>query len=164
MRETLTTMCLVAAAGGALLACGSATGPGGASLCATGLGVEVCAAKSEYSPGDIVETTVRNTTSESLYVDVCSLKPAGKTDRDRPFETDYLPGTACGPDVDLDEIRSRMVEVAPGATARFEPRLPTFAFQGFYRVNVWLLDANGERVNEVPAFSGTFVVFPSAGS
>lgn len=164
MRGTFTSVCVAVSAGAAMLGCGSATGANAADLCATGQGVVVCAGKPEYRPAEMVETTVRNTTSETLYVDGCSLKAVGTTNRDSPFETAYLPTARCGADVDLDEILANMVEVPPGATARLEAPLSVFAFQGFYRINVWILDVSGERVSELPAFSGTFLVYPSAGS
>ena len=150
----------------AIAGCGSSTaGPAnGPDLCATTQGFEVCAARAEYSPNETVTTTVRNTTAQTAYVDVCSVKPVGKTSRSAPFATDYSPQFGCGSDVDLDEIVSNMVELAPGASTQVTPKIAPFAFQGFYRINVWIVDAAGERVSNEPVFSGTFEVFPSAGT
>lgn len=165
MRHTALTMTLLASAALSSTACGdSPVGADPATLCATSQGLEVCVGRGEYSPADEVETSVRNTTSETVRAGYCSMKAVGKTDLEADFETVYSPTVRCGADVDLDEIRSLMVEIPPGATETFDPPLSPFAFQGFYRVNVWILDENGERVAGLPAFSGTFLVIPTAGS
>ena len=150
--------------GAALLAaCGDSAGPGDAGLCATSQGLEVCPDRGEYKPADDVTASVRNTGSEAVFADACSIKVVGVTSRTKEFATDYSPSIRCGADVDVAEIVENMVEIPPGQTRQLMLKIPTFAFQGFYRVNVWILDSMGERVSGLPAFSGTFDVFPSAG-
>jgi hypothetical protein len=139
-------------------------GPSDDSLCSTNQGLEVCADRREYSPADDLTASVRNAGTESVFVDACSIKVVGKTSRTAKFATDYSPSIQCGSDVDMTEIVASMVEVPAGQTRELMIKIPTFAFQGFYRVNVWILDASGERVSSLPVFSGTFDVFPSAGN
>jgi hypothetical protein len=160
MRRTSLVLCAVLAN-----ACGeSVAGPNGDSLCATSQDLEVCADRREYSPAADLTASVRNVGAEGVFVDACSIKIVGKTSRTASFATDYSPSIQCGSDVDTAEIIANMVEVPAGQTRQLMIKIPTFAFQGFYRVNVWILDASGERVSGLPAFSGTFDVFPSAGS
>jgi hypothetical protein len=152
---------------GAILfaACGgSTTGSGGDSLCATTQGMEVCAGRAEYSPNDNFTASVRNTTSDPVFADGCSFKVVGKTSRTAKFEDDYSPTIQCGTDVDQEEILANLIEIAAGQTVDMLLKIPPFAFQGFYRVNVWILDDQGMQVSTVPAYSGTFEVFPSAGN
>ena len=143
---------------------GSSTGPAGAGACATSQGLEVCVDRTEYSPADEVSASLSNMTAAAMYVDGCSLKVVGKTSRDAEFETAYSPAARCGSDVDAAEILANLVEVPAGATIVLPVPISPIAFQGFYRVNVWIVDDAGERVSSLPAFSGTFEVFPSAGN
>ena len=148
-----------------LAGCGdSATGPGASGLCATSQGLEVCADRTEYRPADEVSASLTNSTSGPMYVGGCSIKVVGKTSRAAQFETAYSPAARCGPDVDADEILANLVEIPAGETLVLPVPISPIAFQGYYRVNVWILDAAGHRVASLPAFSGTFEVFPSAGS
>ena len=148
-----------------LAACGdSIAGAGAKDLCATSQGIQVCADRSEYSPNDNLVATVTNTGSESVLADGCSIKAVGKTNRASEFDAGYSPTVQCGIDVDAAEILANMVEIPAGQSVEMAIRIPPFAFQGFYRINVWILDAAGEPVATQPVYSGTFEVFPSAGS
>jgi len=147
-----------------LAGCGnSATGPG-SGPCATNQGIEICADRSSYRPGASVGLTITNRGSQTVFKDFCSVKIVGKTDRSAPFEARYNPTLLCGLDVTQEEIVANMVELAPGASIEEQHRLATFAFQGLYRVNVWILDENGDRISMTPFFTGTFDVIPTAGT
>ncbi|MFV1988610.1 MAG: hypothetical protein ACC682_15155 [Gemmatimonadota bacterium] len=143
---------------------GSTTGAGAAGLCATIQGLEVCAGRTEYKPNDTLTASVRNTTAAVVFVGGCSFKVVGKTSRTAEFDETYSPTVQCGTDVDQAEILANLIEIAAGQTVEMSLKIPPFAFQGFYRVNVWILDAEGMQVSTLPAFSGTFEVFPSAGN
>ncbi|MDX1396333.1 MAG: hypothetical protein R3195_18270 [Gemmatimonadota bacterium] len=145
--------------------CGdSSTGAEAAGLCATSQGLEVCADRTEYRPADEVSASLANSTAAPMYIGGCSIKVVGKTSREAEFETTYSPAARCGSDVDADEILANLVEIPAGETLVLPVPISSIAFQGYYRVNVWILDAAGQRVSSLPAFSGTFEVFPSAGS
>lgn len=144
------------------LACGGgATGPR-APACASQEGIRVCADRSEYRPGDVIGLTVTNTGNATVFKDFCSTEIVGRTSNDTPFEVDYDPSLLCGQDVTLEEIVADMIELAPGASIREEHRIVPFAFQGFYRVNVWILDESGTPISTGPYYSGTFEVYPTA--
>jgi hypothetical protein len=142
----------------------SLTGSGPHSLCALVQGAEVCAARSEYRPGDVVTITIHNRGTETLRVDACSIKVVGKTTEKAVFAEDYAPNIQCGVDWTIADILENMVEIAPGESVTESTKIQVFAFQGYYRVNVWLVDETGMRTAAVPAYSGTFEVYPSAGS
>lgn len=158
MRRTLFFTSLIVLAG-----CGdSAMGPG-SGRCATNQGIEICSDRSSYPPGASVGLTITNQGTTTVFKDFCSVKIVGKTDRSVPFEARYDPTLLCGLDVTPAEIVANMVELPPGASIEEQHRLTTFAFQGFYRVNVWFLDENGDRISTDPFFTGTFDVIPTAG-
>ena len=91
------------------------------------------------------------------------MKLVGKTDRAAEFEAVFEPQGRCGPGATLADIVANMVELAPGESFEDGIQIISFAFQGFYRVNVWILNADGTLAANTPAFSATFLVFPSAG-
>jgi hypothetical protein len=142
----------------------SPTGAGSAARCATTDGVEICTARAEYRPSDVVDIQIRNEGLETRYVDYCSVKIVGTTSRSAPFPEDYSPQVRCGSDWTQADIIANKIELPPGGTVQESQRIQSFAFQGYYRVNVWLVDENGDRIGETPSYSGTFEVFPSAGS
>ena len=143
-------------------ACGKSVTEPATSICATRNGAEVCAAKAQYSPGDLVRFTVRNTSGASIYKDNCSAKLVGTTTRDGKFEAVFDPTRSCGPNASMDDIVANMIELAPDESTSDSLELQTFAFQGYYRVIVWIVDSDGTLVANTPAISGTFHVFPSA--
>jgi len=143
---------------------GSLTGSGPRSLCATVQGAEICADRSEYRPGDVVSITIHNRGTETIRVDACSIKIVGKTTEEAAFAEDYAPNIQCGVDWTIADILENMVEVLPGESITESRQIQVFAFQGYYRVNVWLVDDSGARTAAVPAHSGTFEVYPSARS
>lgn len=144
-----------------VLSCGEdATGPV-VSLCATQHGLEVCVARAEYQPSQSIAVTTRNVSSSPVFKDACGTKPVGVTNLEVEFEAVYNPRLHCGPDVTISDIVERMAELAPGESVEETVRLTSFAFQGWYRVNVWLLDEEGNLAVDTPATSGIFQVFPS---
>ena len=153
-------MVLVAAA---VLSCGEdATGPEVA-VCDTRHGAEVCADRAEYERSETVVVTTRNVSSRPIFQDVCSTKLVGVTSLARTFEEDYNPRLRCGNGATAADVRANMVRIEPGES--FDERLSftLFAFQGYYRANVWIVDEEGQLAAETPATSGVFRVFPSSG-
>ena len=144
------------------LSCGGDTaGPVG-SLCATRHGVEVCAERPEYRPTQSVTFTTRNISNGPVFQDGCATKLVGVTNLATDFDETWDPRLRCGADVSRTDIVARMVEIGVDASFEASIAIPAGAFQGWYRVNVWILDAVGDRVGERPASSGIFHVFPSA--
>ncbi|WP_420441846.1 hypothetical protein [Candidatus Palauibacter sp.] len=144
-----------------VLSCGEdATGPT-ASLCATQHGLEVCVDRPEYGPSGSIAVTTRNVSGAPVFKDSCATKAVGVTNLEVEFEALYNPRLHCGPAVEKADIVERMVELDPGESATETLRLTSFAFQGWYRVNVWILDSEGNLAVETPATSGIFRVFPS---
>jgi hypothetical protein len=142
----------------------SLTGSGPRSLCDLVQGAEICAARSEYRPGDDVTITIQNRGTETIRVDACSIKIVGKTTEKAVFAEDYAPNILCGVDWTIEDVVANTVEIAPGGSVTESRQIQVFAFQGYYRVNVWLVDETGARIAPVPAHSGIFEVYPSAGS
>lgn len=142
--------------------CGSGAAGPAASVCSTRMQVEVCVDRSEYRQGQSVRVTTRNRGTASVIRDGCSTKIVGKTSRDAAFEEVFNPALRCGEGVSASDILAAAVELAPGEVYVETLDIPFFAFQGFYRVNVWLLDPDGSPASPAPAFSGTFEVFRTA--
>ncbi len=140
---------------------GDPTGPD-SGRCNVRNGAEVCAARAEYGPAQTVVFTTRNTTGGPLYKDGCSTELVGRTVFTNPFKERYDPTLRCGPNPTQADIVANMVELAPGETVQESLDLSFFAFQGFWRVNVWILNADGTLAAATPAFSGIFKVFPSS--
>ena len=143
-------------------ACGSDITEPATSFCATRNGVEVCVAGAEYSPGELVRFTVHNTSGTPVYKDSCATKLVGNTGSLGVFDEVFDPTLHCGSDASVQDIIANMIELVPGEETSDSLQLVTFAFQGYYRVNVWIVDADGALVSNAPAISGTFHVFPSA--
>lgn len=136
------------------------TGPE-SSLCATQHGLEVCVDRPEYEPRQTVTVTSRNVSGARIFKDSCAIKPVGVTNLEVEFEASYNPTLHCGRGATRSDIIQHMVELEPGDSTRETVTLPFFSFQGWYRVNVWLLDAEGNLAVDTPATSGIFQVFPS---
>lgn len=145
------------------LSCGEdATGPA-VSLCATRHGLEVCVDRHEYEPSESITVTSRNVSGARIFKDSCAIKPVGVTNLEVEFEAFYNPTLHCGREATRADIVEHMVALDPGGSTRETVTLPFFSFQGWYRVNVWLLDAEGNLAVDTPATSGIFQVFPSVG-
>lgn len=142
--------------------CGESPTGAGARACSTIDGIEVCADRSEYRPGDVISLTISNRGGETVFKDACSTEVVGKTSLSGAFEDDYDPTLHCGEDVTPADIAAAMIELPPGDAIVESQSLARFAFQGFYRVNVWILDGTGARISMTPFHSGTFEVFPTA--
>ena len=152
-----------ALAAAVVTACGSEITEPTKSLCATRNGVEVCVVgAAQYSPGDLVRFTVRNMTGASIYKDNCSTKLVGNTGGDDGFDEVLDPTLRCGSNAGVQDIVANMIELAPSEENSDSLQLVSFAFQGYYRVNVWIVDADGAVAFNTPAISGIFDVFPSA--
>ncbi|WP_420632659.1 hypothetical protein [Candidatus Palauibacter sp.] len=144
------------------LACGEdASGPA-AALCATRHGAEVCVDRPEYRPTQSVTITTRNVSGGPIFKDACATRLVGVTNLEVDFDETYDPRLRCGAGATRAEIMANMVELGPGASFEEALTIHSFAFQGYYRANVWILDAEGGLVAEAPATSGVFEVFPSA--
>ena len=144
------------------VSCGDdATGPA-SMLCETRHGLEVCVDRAEYQRTDAIAVTTTNVSGSAILKDSCATKMVGVTDLQRDFEEVYNPRLHCGSEVTRADIVEHMVEILPGASFEETLRLSTFAFQGWYRVNVWILNAEGNLAVETPAISGTFRVFPAS--
>ena len=144
-----------------LLSCGEdATGPVG-SLCATQHGLEVCVDRPEYEPRQSITVTSRNASDAPIFKDSCSTKPVGVTNLAAEFEAFYNPTLHCGRGATRADILEHRVVLEPGESVQETVTLPFFSFQGWYRVNVWLLDAEGNLALDTPATSGIFQVYPS---
>lgn len=105
---------------------------------------------------------MRNTLDRPIFRDACGTRLVGVTNLATDFDETYDPRLRCGAEVSRMDIVARMVGIAAGASLDESFAIPPGAFQGWYRVNVWILDAEGDRVGERPASSGIFQVFPSA--
>lgn len=158
MMRSLSFVVLAAAA---VLSCGEdATGPEVA-VCATRHGAEVCADRAEYQRSESVAVTTRNVSSRPIFRDVCSTKLVGVTSLARTFEEDFNPRLRCGSGATTADVRANMRRLDPGESFTESLEFTLFAFQGYYRVNVWILDEEGHIVAESPAASGVFRVFPA---
>lgn len=124
--------------------------------------VRVLTERGEYKPGTIIGVTIANKTAQPLRYDWCSLAAVGRTDSADPFDTTYRPSRRCGFGAGVDEVRARMITLAPGATERDTVTLQGAALQGQYRINLWLVDENGNVELGNPVVSNTFDVFPGA--
>ena len=144
------------------LSCGeAATGPE-ASLCDTRHSVEVCADRAEYEFTDPVTVTTRNVSSLPIFRDGCAIKLVGVTSLVREFEERYNPTLHCGRGATPAVAKANMVRIEPGASFQESLTFSPLSFQGYYRVNVWLLDEEGGLAVETPATSGIFRVFPAS--
>jgi len=144
-----------------VLSCGEdAVGPA-PSHCDTRHGVEVCVDKLEYGRSEQLIVTTTNVSGSPIFRDSCAIKPTGVTNLSTDFDEVYNPRLHCGSDVTRAEIVERMLEIAPGASVDETLRFSMHAFQGWYRVNVWILDREGSLAFDTPAVSGIFRVYPS---
>lgn len=117
-----------------------------------------CVDREEYREGDTVTWTIRSSRGDVVFLDACSIELA----RDLgTFEEGYHPQLLCGSDVDLAEIVAGMIPLGPGESLSGEYRLGGVVLQGRYRMNLWVLDAEGQRISAGPYFTPVFAIFPS---
>ncbi len=152
---------VVSVLGLGLAGCSDGFGP--SSTCQVRLGIEVCADRAEYRPGATVNFTVTNRGSQAVLIDACSYQVAGRSREALPFEWDYDPTRGCGPQATIEDVVAMMRALEPGASLAGAATIVPNAFQGFYRVGVWLVDAAGALVDDDPFTSNDFDVLPSAG-
>lgn len=106
--------------------------------------------------------TIRNTTSEPILKDGCGTKLVGKTSLGASFDLSYSAEIHCGPDPEPTGILAAAVVIDPGETIEEVLVFTSFAFQGYYRAHVWLLDETGAPGPTNPLFSGTFLMVPGS--
>ncbi len=152
---------VIAVLGFGLAACSDGFGP--SSTCQVRLGIEVCAGRDEYRPGATVDFTVTNRGSQPVLIDACSYQVSGRSREALPFVWDYDPTRGCGPEATIEDVVAMMRSLDPGASLRGAVGIAPSAFQGFYRVGVWQVDASGALVDDDPFTSNDFDVLPSAG-
>ena len=121
----------------------------------------LAAALAEYERNELIAVTTRNVSASPIFKDSCAIKPVGVTDLRREFEEVYNPRLHCGSEVTRADIIEHMVEIVPGASFEETLGISPFAFPGWYRVNVWILNAEGSLAAGTPAISGIFRVFPA---
>ena len=116
----------------------------------------------EYRQGTWIAFTITNRTPDVLRYDWCSVEHAARTSTESPFKVRYLPSRRCGFGAGIDEVREKMVVLAPAESARDSVSLSGAAFQGQYRIHVWLVDETGVADPNQPVVSNTVDVFPTA--
>ena len=151
---------ITALSAGVWTGCGDAAGPSGS--CMSNDGLELCVDRDEYRPGSHVSVELRNSTSETIHVDLCAAVALSRATVDT-FGVQYSPARRCGLDPTPEEIRSRALELTPGAVRSDVVTVSAGIPQGFYRAYYWRLDASGQLASPDPARSPEFDVFPSAG-
>jgi hypothetical protein len=149
--------------GVAALGCNEATGLG--TPCKETDGVSICIDRSQYRPSWTVRMTLKNNGSETVYQDVCSpslVRSLGTIADLDAVRGVYDPRRYCGADVTLEDIVAQMRELPPGGSLTVNVQIPVAAVQGFYRVDIWFLDAEGTNLPESPYGTQPFDVFPTA--
>jgi len=124
--------------------------------------VRVRTAYSDYRPSSTIVFTVTNITGAAVRYDWCSVFAAGRSRTEVPFATDYRADRRCGSGAGTAEVLSHMRELAPGAGEQDSVRLQPGAFQGEYRVQVWLVSADGTVLPGNPVISNSIDVYPGA--
>jgi hypothetical protein len=148
----------------AALGCNEATGLG--SPCKERDGISICIDRSEYRPTWTVRMTIKNNGSATVYQDVCSVDlvgSGGPVDRLLAIPPMYDPRRFCGQDVTPEVIVAQMRELPPGGTLTETLDIPVATFQGFFRIDIWFLDAEGAHLPGSPYTTQPFDIFPSAG-
>lgn len=143
------------------LSCGGETlGPTG-DRCGIEHGVEVCVDRLEYGTGERIVVTTRNISGSPVFKDGCGTSTVRVSDS-REVRGRYLPRLRCGVGVTRETIVARMVRLEHGAST--EEALPVrgFVVQGYYQVQVWLLNADGALAADTAVRSGVFGLVPSA--
>ena len=116
----------------------------------------------EYRQGTWIAFTIKNRTPDALRYDWCSVQHVARTSSDAPFTVRYLPARRCGFGAGIDEVREKMVTLAPTESTRDSVFLSGAAFQGQYRIHLWLVDESGVADPDNPVVSNTVDVFPTA--
>ena len=116
----------------------------------------------EYRQASWIAFTITNRTPDMLRYDWCSVSHVGRISSDTPFDVRYIPSRRCGVGAGIDEVRENMVVLAPAESARDSVFLSGAAFQGQYRIHVFLVDESGVADEDNPVVSNTVDVFPTA--
>ena len=118
--------------------------------------------RTAYRPTAAITFTITNLTSGTLRYDWCSVVAGGRTNTSKPFNIEYRPDRRCGAGAGAAEVLANMRVLAAGASVRDSVVLSPGAYQGEYRVQIWLLDVAGLIEVGNPVVSNTFEVFPGA--
>lgn len=145
----------------AVVGCSSILGIG--SSCRTDRGIELCVDRSEYAPGDTVHLRMTNVGGGELArIDACSIQLTGTAGTTDELGYVYLPTRRCGFEVTTEIQLERAFLLARGESAATALGIGRGTPQSFSRVNVWLLEADGELVSEEPVSSTVFTILRSA--
>jgi len=153
---------LVAIAGtGGVGACSSLTGPD--EQCSTSDNIEICTDKAEYATGATVSFTITNLGQATIFQDMCSGGTVGR--RKASEEWSPVSGTTrlCREDQTVEDVIANMRSLEPGKALNDQIKTSPFAFQGFWKIQVYVVDQDGQRIREEPFDSAVFDIFPSAG-
>jgi len=143
---------------GALVACNVELAAPACALCNE---LEVRVGKEAYSPGSWVAFTVRNLTNEDRRYDWCSVAPRRRMESAEAWDVVRRTGDRCPGALPAD-VAANIRLLAAGASVQDSVLIRTSAYQGEYRVLVWLVLPDGQVVTGNPVFSNAFDVLPSA--
>ena len=115
-----------------------------------------------YRPTSVIGFAITNRTSQPLRYDWCSISAAGRSLTTDPFPVAYRADRRCGPGAGLVQVLANMRVLAAGATVGDSVTLLIGAFQGQYRIQLWLVDITGTPEPGNPVISNFFDVVPSA--
>ena len=140
--------------------CSSLTGPG--DLCNTTNGIEICTNKAEYSPGSTVSFTITNVGRTTVYQDMCSGEMVGRRSSGDPWSPVSGVVRKCSDDQTIEDVIANMHLLEPDATMNDQMKTAAFAFQGYWMIRLYMVDQDGQRIQEEPYTSAIFEIFPSA--
>ena len=149
-------LCAAAAAAG----CSSLTGPD--EQCNESGDIRICTGKAEYATGSTVDFTLTNLGQVAVYQDMCSGGTVGRRKVSEPWSPVSGTTRLCREGQTVEDIIANMRLLEPGKTLADEIPTSPFAFQGFWKIQVYLVDQDGQRVREEPFDSAVFDIFPSA--
>ena len=154
-------LALAISASGSVAGCSSLTGPD--EQCNTSDNIRICTGNDEYATGSSVDFTVTNLGQVSVYQDTCSGGTVGR--RKTSDEWSPISGTArvCREDQTIEDVIANMRLLEPGKTLTDQIKTSPFAFQGYWKLQVYIVDQDGQRIREQPFDSPVFDIFPSAG-
>lgn len=123
----------------------------------------MCVDRSEYAPGDTVHLRMTNVGgTEPSRIDACSMQLSGTAGTTDELGYVYLPTRRCGFEVTTEIQLERAFTLSRGESAATTLGIAKGTPQSFNRVNVWLLEADGELVSEEPVSSTVFTILRSA--
>jgi hypothetical protein len=146
---------------GGVGACSSLTGPD--EVCNTSGDIKICTDRAEYATGATVSFTITNLGQATVFQDMCSGGTVGR--RKTNEEWSPVSGTTrlCREDQTIEDVIANMRPLERGQTLNDQIKTSTFAFQGYWKLQVYVVDQDGHRIREDPFDSAVFEIFPSAG-